>query len=65
MSVKYSSDAMGNRTHELSACSTVSQLLKVYVIDIIAYRYLMCLRRRVRGHDIDQTKEGFVVVCMQ
>ena len=85
---------MGNRTRDLSVCSTVSQLLnplhselnpiyhllallgthhilhvsrvrvKGYVIDIIAYRYLMCLKRWGRGHDIDQKKEDFVLVCM-
>ena len=65
MSMKYSNDAMGNRTRKLSACSTASQLFKAYVIDIIAYRYLMCPKRRGRGRDIDQTREGFVVVCMQ
>jgi hypothetical protein len=63
--MKNSIDAMGNRTRDLSACNTVSQLIKGYVIDVTAYRYLMCLKRRGRGHDIDQTKEDFVVVCMQ
>jgi hypothetical protein len=63
--MKNFNDAIGNRTRDLSACSTVSQLLEGYVIDIIAYRYRMCVKRRGRGHDIDQKKEGFVVVCMQ
>jgi len=62
--MKNSHDAMGNRTRDLSACSTLSQLLKRYVIGSIAYRYIMCLKRRGRGYDIDQKKEGFVLVCM-
>jgi hypothetical protein len=46
-------------------CSTLSQLLTGYVVDIIAYRHLMYMKRRGQGHCIDQTKESFVVVCMQ
>jgi hypothetical protein len=65
MLMKNSNDSMGKRTRDFSACSTVSQLLEGYVIDIIAYRCLMYLKRRTLGHGIDKKKEGFLVVCMQ